>query len=242
MPKSIAVKPLLTEMHKVQRVMFATSQLSEPNDHFHYFYDSVHIDEKWFFISEKQLRVHLAPDEEMPERNAQNRDHLIKVMFLCAVARPRYNATGNCTFDGKNGMWPFVEQSVAQRTSVNRNRGDPVTKIVNCNKETYHRYMIDKVIPAIRMNWPDRGMNRTVIVQHDGASSHIAENDQEFNLHAKQGVWNICLETQSAKSPDSNVLDLSFFRALQAKQWSRVSADFSMSGRCSTGPPRKSYI
>ena len=42
-----------------------------------------------------------------------------------------------------------------------------------------------------------------------------------INLHAKQAVWNICLETQQpAKSPDTNVLDLSFFRALQAKQWS----------------------
>ena len=80
--------------------------------------------------------------------------------------------------------------------------------------------MIEKVIPAIKMKWPDRGMNRTVVIQHDRALAHIEENDQEFNLHAKQGVWNICLETQSAKSPDTNVLDLSFFRALQAKQWS----------------------
>ena len=66
-------------------------------------------------------------------------------------------------------------------------------------------------------------MNRTVIVQqYDGASSDIAENDQEHNLHAsKQGMWNICfLETQPAKSPETNVLDLSFFQALQAKQWS----------------------
>jgi hypothetical protein len=71
--------------------------------------------------------VYLATDEEMPERNAQNRDHLKKVMFLCAVARPRYNAAVNCTFDGKIGMWPFAEQSAAQRTrSVNQTRGDPV--------------------------------------------------------------------------------------------------------------------
>ena len=42
--------------------------------------------------------------------------------------------------------------------------------------------MIDKVIPAIWMKWPDRGMNWTVILQHDEVSSHIAENDQEFNL------------------------------------------------------------
>ena len=63
--------------------------------------------------------MYLAPDEEMPEQNAQNRDHLMKVMFMCAVASPRYNATGNWTFDGKIGMWPFVEQSVAQRICVN---------------------------------------------------------------------------------------------------------------------------
>jgi hypothetical protein len=80
--------------------------------------------------------------------------------------------------------------------------------------------MIEKVIPAIRLKWPDRGMERTVLIQHDGASSHIAWNDVEFNQAAKQGVWNICLETQPAKSPDMNVLDLLFFRALQAKQWS----------------------
>ena len=70
------------------------------------------------------------------------------------------------------------------------------------------------------MKWPDPGMNRTVVIQHDGASAHIAENDQEFSLHAKQGVWNICLETQPVKSPDKNVLDLSFF---------------SPPGKCSSG-------
>ena len=58
------------------------------------------------------------------------------------------------------------------------------------------------------------------MIQQDGASSHILANNVEFNQAAKQGVWNICLETQPAKSPDTNVLDFSFFRALQAKQWS----------------------
>jgi hypothetical protein len=37
-------------------------------------------------------------------------------------------------------------------------------------------------------------------------------------MPAEQGAWNVCLETQPTKSPDTNVLDLSFFRALQAKQ------------------------
>jgi hypothetical protein len=80
--------------------------------------------------------------------------------------------------------------------------------------------MIEKVVTAIKLRWPDRGLNRTVVIQHDGASCHIKDNDVQFNQAAKQGVWNICLEKQPAKSPDTNVLDLSFFRALQAKQWS----------------------
>ena len=133
MPRSIAVKSflLLKDMHTVQRVLFATSKLTGPENHFHHFYDSVHIDEKWFFISEKMLLVYCFPDEVVPERIAQNRDHLIKVMILCAtIARSRYNPAGQCTFNGKIGTWPFVEQGVAQRTSRNRERGASVTKIV----------------------------------------------------------------------------------------------------------------
>jgi hypothetical protein len=40
-------------------------------------------------------------------------------MFLCALARPRFDDNGNCTFDGKIGMWPFVEKVEAQRRSDN---------------------------------------------------------------------------------------------------------------------------
>jgi hypothetical protein len=149
MPVSIALKPLLSKVHKAQRVLYAVSKLNAVDRKYHDFYDSIHIDEKWFFISQKQLRCYTAPDEVPPEQNAQNRDHLIKVMFLCAIARPRYDAEGNCTFDGKIGMWPFVEHTVAQRRSDNRERGDPVTNVISCNRETYRRFLIDKLLPAI---------------------------------------------------------------------------------------------
>ena len=220
MPVSIAVKPLLTEAHKLRRVMHAVSKVNAFENKYHHFYDSVHVDEKWFFISETVLRCYVAGDETPPERLAQNKDHMIKVMFLCAIARPRFDGAGNCTFDGKIGMWPFVEQTVARRTSKNRNRGDPVTKLVTCDRNTYRKFVIEKVIPAIKLKWPDR-RNRRVIIQHDGATAHmIPSDDEEFYAHARQGRWDICLETQPAKSPDTNVLDLSFFRALQSLQWS----------------------
>ena len=72
----------------------------------------------------------------MPERHALNKDHLIKVMFLCAIARPRYNDAGTCIFDGKIGMWPFVETRIARRSSQNRPAGTPETKVISCDKVT----------------------------------------------------------------------------------------------------------
>ena len=165
------------------------------------------------------------------ERCAQNKDHLIKVMFLCAIARPQYNNAGTCIFNGKIGMWPFVETRIVRISSHNQpGAGTPETKVMNCDKVTYSRqFMIEKMIPAIRLKWPDRGMNQTVTIQHDGASAHIPENDVEFNQAAKQGVWNICIDTQPAKSPDTNMLGFSFFRALQAKQWS-LGSETSIDG------------
>ena len=41
----------------------------------------------------------------------------------------------------------------------------------------------------------------------------------EFGLVARTGTWNINILTQAPKSPDTNVCDLSFFRALQSEQW-----------------------
>jgi len=31
-------------------------------------------------------------------------------MFLTAVAKPRYDNEGNCTFDGKIGIWAFIRK------------------------------------------------------------------------------------------------------------------------------------
>jgi hypothetical protein len=68
--------------------------------------------------------------------------------------------------------------------------------------------MITKVFPAIKQKWPDR--NRNIVIQQDGASAHIDENDPQFVAAATSGNWNISLMTQSPKLPDLNVLDLSF--------------------------------
>jgi hypothetical protein len=45
MPITIALQPLLTDMHKVQRLLFALTKLNQVDNHFHPFYNSVHVDD-----------------------------------------------------------------------------------------------------------------------------------------------------------------------------------------------------
>ena len=92
-----------------------------------------------------------------------------------------------------------------------------VTRPVACTRRVYRQLLIEHVIPAIKEKWP--GRDRDIVIQQDGASAHLAPNDMEFLLHARTRPWNISLLTQAPKSPDTNVCDLSFFRALESDQW-----------------------
>jgi hypothetical protein len=217
MPCSSALRPLLTEHHKLMRTLFCITKLNPHDGPYQDHYQSVHVDEKWFFITESYLRLYLVPGEEKPDRQCLNKDHILKVMFLGAVARPRYDNNGICTFDGKIGLFPFIERVAAQRTSDNRPRGTIITRPVPVNRVRYRDFLINKVLPAIKTKWPCR--DRNITIQQDGAPAHIDDNDAAFVAAGTEGLWNIKLQTQPAKSPDLNVLDLSFFRALQSHQW-----------------------
>ena len=76
--------------------------------------------------------------------------------------------------------------------------------------------MITKVLPAIKQKWPD--WNRNKVIQQDGASAHIDENDPQFVAAATSGNRNISLMAQSPKLPDLNVLDLSFLGLACSRQ------------------------
>jgi hypothetical protein len=57
-------------------------------------------------------------------------------------------------------------------------------------------------------------------IQQDGVSSHIKQNDPAFLAATTAGNWEIKLLMRPAESPDTNLLDLSCFRALQRpSQW-----------------------
>ena len=122
-----SIKSTLTDDNKLGQIRFCLSMLDElsvPEEPtFKGMYNVIHIDEKWFYRTKGTQNYYLAPDEEEPYRSTQSKGFIEKVMFLAAVARPRYDDHGVMTFDGKIGIWPFTYQDFAKRRSPYRERG-----------------------------------------------------------------------------------------------------------------------
>ncbi len=65
-PHTSVLKTLLTNEHQFQGVCYASMHLNG-NDHLYDdFYQQVHVDEKWFYISEQKMIIFLAPNEPVP--------------------------------------------------------------------------------------------------------------------------------------------------------------------------------
>ncbi|KAF0775339.1 hypothetical protein AaE_000961 [Aphanomyces astaci] len=111
-------------------------------------WDVVHLDEKSFNANKDCHKVYLVEGEEVEHRVAKSKRFVTKMMFLCAVARPRED------FFGKVSIWPFVVQAPAARSSRNRPDGSMVTTLINVDTRTYHDYDINKVVPVIKATFP----------------------------------------------------------------------------------------
>ena len=210
-----SLKPTLTEENKMSRMELAFSFVDKNNtSKFENMEDLIHIDEKWFYLTKDGQRFIIAADEEEPYRHVQHESFLTKIMFLCAVARPRYNTRRNAWFDGKIGIWPIGKWEPAKRSSKKRAKGTPVWKNQCITRDVYCEYLIKKFLPAVKEKWPRR--NARIRLQQDGAKSHILEDDVEFKEAVDEIGLNLTVFTQSLNSPDTNILDLGFFRSIQS--------------------------
>ena len=81
-------------------------------------------------------------------------------------------------------------------------------------QDVYREYLIQKFLPAVKEKWPTR--NARIWLQQDGAKLHILEDDVEFKEVVDKIGLNLTMFTQSPNSPDTNILDLGFFRAIQS--------------------------
>ena len=178
-------------------------------------YNWVDVDEKWFYTMALRLLLKLPPGVATPKRYIQHKSHVPKTMFLAALGRP-------CDgFDGKVGIWRVVSERPAKNNkqyvgpNAGRKKGDMIEEDCKLDGAKYAEMMTTKVFPAIREKY--KGEEK-VIVQHDGARPHSAKNTEKLLAEAgkkrKRGEPLIEMIQQPAQSPDFNICDLAFFRAL----------------------------
>lgn len=217
------LKPYLKEDNMIARLRFCLSMIDKnslPHDpKFISMHNIVFIDEKWFYITRNKVTNYLHVDEEEPHRTCKSKIFISKVMFLCAVTRPRFDNEENETYSGKIGIFPFVYEQPARRSSVNRVAGTIETKpIASVTREVNKAYLINKVLPAIENMWPREDVGKKIFIQQDNARSHISKDDPDFCRAASESEFDIQLTCQPPNSPDLNVLDLGFFNAIQSLQ------------------------
>lgn len=222
---SSTLKPFLTKQNEKQRIAFVLLHLQFFEDgiiRFEGMFNIVHVDEKWFNLTEVSGRYYIELDEPEPHRQVKSKRFITKVMFLAAVARPRFDHHHNQWFDGKIGIWPFIKNEPAKRNSKNRCRGTSVTTTVAVGKIEYRKMLMDKVLPAIRSKWPGNRIDKSqpIFIQQDNAKPHISINDHDFVLDASSGQFDIRMTCQPPNSPDMNILDLGYFRAIQSRYYS----------------------
>ncbi|ETW05020.1 hypothetical protein H310_04072 [Aphanomyces invadans] len=139
-------------------------------------------------MTKVKRKFYVYEDEEMAQRSAKHKNHITKDMYLAAVTRPRYDYKSRRFFDGKLGIWPIVEDIVAQRSSKNG-----------------QKLIMDKVVPAIATKFPRSYHAKTVFLQQDNASPHCCITSEYIR---SKGYQYIEVAKQLANSPDFNVLDL----------------------------------
>ncbi|CAM0956016.1 unnamed protein product [Alopecurus aequalis] len=218
---SSAVKPVMTPENKIKRVKFCVSMvdprtLTLPNPFFLIMDKFVHMDEKWFYLTRENNTYYLHAGEHPPLRSIRNKNFIGKVMFLTAVAKPRYGPGGVVTFDGKIGIWPFVTETPAKQKSKNIDKGGLELKSMKVNRQVMRDYLCGKVIPAIQDLWPDEDLKSTIFIQQDNAKPHVLDSDPAFRDAVSQTDLDIRLLQQSPNNLDMNVLNLCFFPSLQS--------------------------
>ncbi|XP_057775179.1 uncharacterized protein LOC130994163 [Salvia miltiorrhiza] len=180
---SNAIEPDLTAPNKLLRLRFSLEALEYDRIMrsviFKNMHNTIHIDEKWFYITKSNQRFYLTPAETEPHRTCKNKKFITKVMFMCAVCKPIFSPDGECLFDGKIDIFPFTEMVPAKRKSKNREAGTMEWKpIQSITKEV--------------AKWPSFA-SKVIYIQQDNARPHIKDNDPDFRAAASSDGFDIHL-------------------------------------------------
>ena len=186
-------KPALNRLNKMRRISYVLEHI----DGLGMFVDSysdVHIDEKWFDMFKVKRGVIKHPGEKKSIKKCQSKSFVQKIMFLCAVARPRFDTASKSWFNGLIGCWAFTEVKEAERTSYRRPKGTLETVgIKSVTNVEHERMLVDNVIPAIKAKFPTSRKNRPIYIQMDNVKPHTIRVDKliEEQCRKDEEGWDI---------------------------------------------------
>ncbi|RLN56061.1 hypothetical protein BBP00_00008177 [Phytophthora kernoviae] len=191
------VKPALKAEHKKKRFKFALQHVSRSLGarlyRFDHMYGVMHVDEKWFNLYTALSKFYITTNEKVTYRSCVNKRYIGKIMFLAAVARPR--------FDFRLKLAGSLE-----------------IKSVAMDKNKYKQLLRDIAFPAICSQWPG-SKGRIIWVHQDNVIPHGRADDAELTTAGCTDRWQIKMRRQPPKPPGFNVLDLGIFNAIQPRQY-----------------------
>ncbi len=217
------MKLILSEENKVEQLEWCQNHVDSHTGHYTEMLDVIHIDKKWFNMTELTKSCYLADDEEDPYQMVQHKSHIPQIMFLAASARPRWCPHRKMMWDGKIGLWECVDYVAAKWSLHNRPAGMIEVKPYSIDGKRYRALILDKLLPAIKEKCPIAMLHNRIFIQHDNAPAHKTVSTALPELVAKSlelGI-NVAICEQPPNSPDLNVLDLGIFCALQCHQFRR---------------------
>ncbi|DAZ94058.1 TPA: hypothetical protein N0F65_004325 [Lagenidium giganteum] len=164
------IKPSLSGMNTTELILFVLSFLNAHGNEFDGMFNVVHVDEKWFNEDVDKHVYYLLDGEEPPSVSMGRRCFSLQWHDLGT-----YDHHKKSVFNGKLGIWPFVEEYTAKRASKNHKKGDVYLKNVeSVDRDRYRDYLLEHVIPAIKEKWPASGRRERIWIQQDNARPHLS--------------------------------------------------------------------
>ena len=88
---SDTIIPNLTVFYKENMLTFCYLKIVHSTWTYDNCKSDVHVDEKWFYLCQEVGHYYLVNGEAPPVRCSKSKSYMLKIMFFCAGARPRYD-------------------------------------------------------------------------------------------------------------------------------------------------------
>jgi hypothetical protein len=98
----------------VKRLLFEEAQRVPCTELYRDVENDAHVDEKWFYLVQKDGYYLIFPEDELPATYARHKNDIVKVMFVCAVCKPQLRTDGS-RMTGLIACEAFTEIVPAQR-------------------------------------------------------------------------------------------------------------------------------